>query len=99
MGSFNAKAGDEAKTRARLQRRFPAASATEPPPDIARVIADIVALMRGEARGFEYVRLDMGRVPEFNRKVFAIARPLLCGSPDRAMDLGAWRVSPRKSNL
>jgi methylated-DNA-[protein]-cysteine S-methyltransferase len=68
--------GSEAKTRARLQRRFPAARETDPTPAITRVISDVVALLQGEARSFDYVALDLGRVSEFNRKVYEIARAI-----------------------
>ena len=66
--------GDTAKTRARMQRRFPAAQDQEPPPHIARVIVDIIALMQGERRDFDYVALDLDNAPEFYRKVWDIAR-------------------------
>src|SRR6478672_3664744 len=66
--------GGKHKLRARLQRRFPQASEAAPPPDIARIVADIVALMQGEARDFGYAALDLAGVPDFNRRVFDIAR-------------------------
>src|ERR1044071_5884911 len=66
--------GDAAKTGARMQRRFPDAKPQEPQADIARVIADIVALMSGERRDFDDVALDLGNAPEFYRKVWDIAR-------------------------
>jgi methylated-DNA-[protein]-cysteine S-methyltransferase len=66
--------GDKAKTCARMQRRFPSAKESEPPSHIARVIADIVALMRGERRDFDYAVLDFDDAPEFNRKVWDVAR-------------------------
>jgi methylated-DNA-[protein]-cysteine S-methyltransferase len=71
--------GGAEKIRARLQRRFPQANETAPPPDVARVIADIVALMQGEARDFGYVALDLSGVPDFNRRVFDIARTIPAG--------------------
>ena len=66
--------GDMAKTGARMQRRFPAATPQEPPLHIARVIGDIVGLMQGERRGFSYAVLDLGSAPEFHRKVWEVAR-------------------------
>lgn len=66
--------GDAAKTRARMQRRFPDATPQEPPPEIARVIADIVALMQGERRDFDYAALDLDDAPEFYRKVWDVTR-------------------------
>jgi methylated-DNA-[protein]-cysteine S-methyltransferase len=71
--------GGEEKIRARLKRRFPQASEIAPPPHIAKVVADIVALMQGEARDFGYVALDLDGVPDFNRKVFDVARTIPAG--------------------
>jgi methylated-DNA-[protein]-cysteine S-methyltransferase len=71
--------GGEAKLRTRLTRRFPDAAESVPPPDIARIVADIVALFAGEARDFSYVALDLGGVPDFNRRVFEIARTVPAG--------------------
>jgi len=71
--------GGEDKLRARLQRRFPQASEAAPPPEIVRIVADIVALMQGEARDFSYVALDLAGIPDFNRRVFDIARTVPAG--------------------
>ena len=72
-----------AKTRrSRLQRQIPgAAEAARPPQHIASVIGDIVALMQGERRDFNYVALDLGDIPEFNRKV-CDDRPHHSAGPD-----------------
>ena len=71
--------GGEAKLRSRLTRQFPDASEASPPPHIAKLINDIIALMKGEARDFGDVALDLSNVPEFNRKVFEIARTIPAG--------------------
>jgi methylated-DNA-[protein]-cysteine S-methyltransferase len=71
--------GGAEKIHARLQRRFPQARKAAPPPHIAKVVADIVALMKGEARDFDYVALDLSGVPDFNRRVFDIARTIPAG--------------------
>ncbi len=68
--------GGPGKTRARMQRRFPAARESEPTAQIARIVVDIVALLGGQARDFGYVALDLGGVGEFNRKVYAVARTI-----------------------
>jgi methylated-DNA-[protein]-cysteine S-methyltransferase len=65
---------DVDKTRARLQRRHPDSREAAPTPDIQRIIDDIVALLRGEARDFSNVELALETVPEFNRRVYAVAR-------------------------
>ena len=69
----------EAKLRARLKRRFPNAAESPPPPEIARIVADVVALFAGEPRDFNYVALDLGGVPDFNRRVFEMARTIPAG--------------------
>jgi methylated-DNA-[protein]-cysteine S-methyltransferase len=71
--------GGEAKLRTRLKRRFPGATESAPPPDIARIAGDIVALFAGEPRDLNYVALDLGGVPDFNRRVFEIARTIPVG--------------------
>jgi methylated-DNA-[protein]-cysteine S-methyltransferase len=71
---------DEPRTRARLRRRFPEAQETPPPADVRPVIDDIVALLRGEARDLTGVALDMDQVPEFQRRIYAIARAIPPGA-------------------
>src|SRR5215467_2858862 len=58
---------DAAKTRARLTRRFPDAQEAVPAADIARVVDDIVALLRGEPRDLSQIDVAIETVPEFNR--------------------------------
>jgi len=70
----------EADTRARTKRRLPGASEAPPPPAVARVVAAIVALLGGEASDLSTVVLDMDGVPEFNRRVYAIARQIPPGA-------------------
>jgi methylated-DNA-[protein]-cysteine S-methyltransferase len=65
---------DVAKTQARLQQKCPQAKAAEPPPDIRRAISDIVALLDGEKRDLAHVTVDDSAIPEFNRRVYALAR-------------------------
>jgi methylated-DNA-[protein]-cysteine S-methyltransferase len=69
----------EAATRARLQRRYPDAPEAAPPAEVQRVIAGIVALLDGEAREFSDVALDMADIPEFNQRVYAVARGIPVG--------------------
>jgi methylated-DNA-[protein]-cysteine S-methyltransferase len=75
----------EQKTRARLTRRFPDAKEIAPAADVLRVIADIVALFEGETRDFKEVQLDLSHAPEFNRRVYAIARTI---PPGKTMTYG-----------
>ena len=67
---------NEAAARARLLRKFPAASEAEPPPAIGQAIAAIVALLAGERRDLSGIRLDLDDVPAFHRRVYEIARSI-----------------------
>jgi len=61
-------------TRGRILRRFPAAREAAPPQPVQTVIGDIVALLRGERKDLSGVAIDMTSVPDFNRRVYEIAR-------------------------
>ncbi len=63
-------------TRRALLKRFPEAALADPSAEIADAILRIQALMRGEAADLTGVRLDEARAPEFNRKVYEIARTI-----------------------
>jgi methylated-DNA-[protein]-cysteine S-methyltransferase len=63
-------------TRARLLRRFRAASEAPPPPKVQSAIDGIVALLRGEASDLCGVVVDTDGVPEFNRRVYDVARTI-----------------------
>jgi methylated-DNA-[protein]-cysteine S-methyltransferase len=63
-----------ASTGAGLRRRCPGAREAAPPPAIERAIAAITALLRGEAVDLGFVELDLARVGEFERRVYALAR-------------------------
>jgi methylated-DNA-[protein]-cysteine S-methyltransferase len=91
----------EAKTRARLVRRCPDVQEMPPPKAVQAAIDSIVALMRGEERDLSVIALDMAGVPEFDRRVYDIARSIApgetlsygdvarrLGDPDAARDVG-----------
>jgi methylated-DNA-[protein]-cysteine S-methyltransferase len=71
---------DEGAMRARLLRRHRGARESAPPNDVARAIASIVALLAGESRDLGEVVLDFAGVPEFNRRVYAVARTIKPGT-------------------
>ena len=73
-------------TRARMRRRFPGTAEADPPPFAAAVIADVQALMRGEARDFSAVPLDCTGVPDFHQRVY---RAALAIPPGRTLTYGA----------
>lgn len=60
--------------RSRLLRRFPGAGERIPPSQVRAAIDGIVALLSGEARDLADVPLDMEQVPDFNRRVYEVAR-------------------------
>ena len=71
---------DAAKTRARLLRRSPALHEAPPPPDMQRAIGGMVTLLRGERSDLRDVRLDLERVPPFDRRVYDVARTIAPGA-------------------
>lgn len=71
---------DEARTRARMRRRFPNTSESPPPSHAQTAIDAIRALLRGEANDVGAIELDLEAVPEFNRSIYAIARAIPPGS-------------------
>jgi methylated-DNA-[protein]-cysteine S-methyltransferase len=76
---------NEAATRARILRRYAGAAEAAPPPQVRRAADGIVALLRGERHDFGDVELDFGELPEFNRKVYAIALEI---PPGKTMTYG-----------
>lgn len=76
---------DVGTTRRRVLRRFPDAHEAMPPADVQRAIDGIVALLRGEATDLTGVTIDDSDTPEFNKKVYAIARTI---PPGQTMTYG-----------
>jgi methylated-DNA-[protein]-cysteine S-methyltransferase len=71
---------NEAATRARLLRRFPAARETVPPSAVRQTIDAIAALLGGEATDLTAAALDIGIVPPFHQRVYEVARSIPAGS-------------------
>lgn len=67
---------DETAARSRAIRRFPEAIETLPPPGVDLAVRDIVSLLSGEPADLSRISLDMSEVPEFNRRVYAVARTI-----------------------
>ena len=57
-------------------RRHPGAVEATPTPQIDHAIAGIRALLTGEANPLLDIAIDIARVPEFNARVYAIARAI-----------------------
>jgi methylated-DNA-[protein]-cysteine S-methyltransferase len=76
---------DGAATRARLQRRHPAATEATPPANVQHAIAGIIALLAGEKRDLTDIVIDDDGVHDFNKRVYAIARTI---APGQTMTYG-----------
>ena len=74
-----------AQTRARLLKRLPDAREAPPPPEVAKTLRQIQALMRGEASDLTNILLDMDGVPPFHRRVYEMARTI---PPGRTLSYG-----------
>jgi len=87
---------NETQTRKRLAQRG-ATNEALPPPPIAAAIADMTALLAGEKRDLADLDVDLDGVPEFHRRVYAIARNIPPGSTlsygDIAKRLGGVELS------
>jgi methylated-DNA-[protein]-cysteine S-methyltransferase len=70
----------ETRLRARFKTRYPEAEEAPPSPAIARTIARIQALLRGECDDLHDVGLDDAEVPAFNKRVYDIARRIPSGA-------------------
>ncbi len=71
---------DAGALRARMLARYARAVETEPPPSVAAAIEAIRGLLCGEHGDLSAIALDMEGVPEFNRRVYEIARTIPPGT-------------------
>jgi methylated-DNA-[protein]-cysteine S-methyltransferase len=63
-------------TRTRVRRRYPGAAEAVPPANVQCAIEGVVALLRGEKRDLSDIAIDDTAQPDFNRRVYAIARKI-----------------------
>jgi len=82
---FQLPEDDASRMRGRIARRFPGIAEAPPPAEIRAIIADVTALLRGEARDLSAVPLDLKGVPDFDRRVYEIARLI---PPGRVLTYG-----------
>ena len=75
---------DDATAR-RLSRRSTTTEPASPPADVQDVIDRIVALLEGEPADLSAAHLDMGGVPDVDRRVYEVARSI---PPGRTMSYG-----------
>ena len=80
IGGVQFPEGSDQATRKRLLRRHPNTHEAAPPEAVRRTIADIVALLAGERRDLDDAVLDWAAVPDFNRRVYDVARAIPPGS-------------------
>ena len=67
------------RARSRIRHAFPTAEERVPPPTIAAALDDVVALLTGEPRANATVELDMRGIPDFDRRVYELARTIPAG--------------------
>jgi len=85
---------DPENNRRSFERRFPGVTEAAIPEHLLPTVEGIRALMRGEKADLTDAPLDIGRVPDFNAKVYAIARAI---PPGETMTYGeiATRLGDR----
>ncbi len=67
---------DDAATVRRIAKTLPDAGEATPPSQIAEAIAAITRLLDGEPDDLATLPLDLDGVPEFHRRVYAVARAI-----------------------
>jgi methylated-DNA-[protein]-cysteine S-methyltransferase len=80
LKGVNLPESSHARTQATLTRRFPDATPARPTADVQAAIDAIVALLAGEKCDLREIVLDLDGLPDFNRRVYALARTIPPGS-------------------
>jgi methylated-DNA-[protein]-cysteine S-methyltransferase len=73
-------AGSVVLARALIRRACPGAVETLPPATDAATLDDVAALLEGQPRSLHSAALDMASIPEFDRRVYEVARTIPPGS-------------------
>lgn len=71
---------NDAKTRARVLQRHPAAREAAPPRQIAQVLNAVATLLRGTPSDLSFIMIDMEGLPIFHRHVYQAARAIPFGA-------------------
>ena len=91
---------DAEATRKRVQRRWPAATEAAPPAGVRRALERIRELLSGAPTDLQDIPLDLDGVPDFNRRVYDVARTIPPGQTltygDIAKRLGAGPEAARE---
>jgi methylated-DNA-[protein]-cysteine S-methyltransferase len=73
-------AGTTDRAREQVRRGYPTAAEAAPPRAISAALDGIAALLAGRPQDLRSVALDMRSVPEFDRRVYDVARTIPPGS-------------------
>jgi methylated-DNA-[protein]-cysteine S-methyltransferase len=87
---------NELATRTRLLRRCADGREMSPPPEIARTIDAIIALLNGEPSDLSAVTLDLNRIEPFERQVYEIARTVGPGATITYGEIATRATSERR---
>jgi methylated-DNA-[protein]-cysteine S-methyltransferase len=79
----------EESTRSGIKRAFPRAVAAAPPTTIAAAMADVARLLDGEPLDLRAAELDMRSIPDFDRRVYEVARTIAPGTTMTYGDIAA----------
>jgi methylated-DNA-[protein]-cysteine S-methyltransferase len=71
---------DQARSRARMRRRFPQAHEALPPDWVQTIIGRTSAMLAGTHDAMQDVPLDMTGVPPFNQRVYELSRCIKPGT-------------------
>ncbi len=84
----------DSETRARILKRFPRAREALPPRPVRDALERIVALLQGQATDLSSIALDLDGVPDFDCKVYGVARGIPCGSTTTYGEIAARLNEP-----
>jgi len=77
--------GDEARTRVRMQRRFPEAAEAPPPPEVATIVQRLRCSLEGRPDPMLDVPLDLSGIAPFQQRVYEVTRAI---APGRTLTYG-----------
>lgn len=77
--------GDEARTRARMRRRFPHTAEAPPPPEVTAIVSRMRRSLEGEPDPMLDVPLDLGGIAPFQQRVYEVTRAI---APGRTLTYG-----------